>query len=265
MGPLLKWVDDFLFTHIPCGSIPAYNLHRAKWATVVAHFERQQTRSCIFFRRDEFPNGCLQESSEDFVLPIRDLSAPTPRTPIESSFAYGDQDLDDLSLALAIPWKDAKSSPFAETVVYLGFEWDITKKRVSLPHQKKIKYLKAIHLWSDSAVHTLHGVETLYGKLMHAAHISPEGRAYLTGLETMLSIFGDSPDRPQHAPKSIAGDLAWWCTKLAERSLSRLLLSTDEFPDIHAFSDASSSVGIGITVGTAWSAFQLIQGWQADG
>lgn len=263
IGPLTKWVDDFLFARIPCTRIHAYNISRAKWAAEVAKHPKQQTRSRLFFRGGEFPDGRLQESSENFALPIRNMSPSSSDSP--SGFAYDDRDLDALSQALGVPWKTTKSSSFAETVVYLGFEWDITNKRVSLPSSKKAKYLEAIRQWASSHVHTLREVETVYGKLMHAAHVSPEGRAYLTGLETMLSIFGNSPDCPRHAPKSVASDLAWWRTKLGEHSLSRPLPSTDEFPDIRAFSDASSSVGIGLTIGTSWSAFWLVPGWQAEG
>lgn len=265
IGPLLKWVDDFLFARIPRSAVHAYNLRRAEWAKVATKYGRQQTRSRFYFRAGEFPDGRLLESSEDFSLPIRALPSASSDIRADGDFAYNDQDLDVLSETLAMPWKSSKASAFNECVVYLGFEWDIAQKLVALPQSKKEKYLKSITQWKNSKVHVLRDAEGLYGKLMHAAHVAPEGRAYLTGLEAMLSIFGDSPDRPRHAPKQVTGDLVWWAAKLSEPTLSRPLPSTDEFPDLQAFSDASSSVGIGITVGSAWSAFRLKQGWQADG
>lgn len=264
-GPHLKWVDDFLFARIPRKALPAYNEKRLEWRALAAKHGLQRSRSRLSYRGDAYPDGRIQEFSEDFTFPLVDHSLATPRGVEDSLFSYSAADLDLLSDELALPWKVSKTTPFATSVVYLGFLWDIDHRTVALPDQKKTKYKEAIRLWSKSPVHTLRDVETLYGKLMHASHVSPEGRAYLTGLEAMLSIFGDSPDCPRHAPKSVRPDLAWWDSKLGESNLFRRLPSTQPFPDLQAFSDASSSVGIGITIGSAWSAFALAPGWRRDG
>lgn len=72
--------------------------------------------------------------------------------------------------------------------------------------------------------HTLREVEALYGKLTHAAHLVPFGRAYLTGLEAMNSIFGDNPECSRHAPKSVGPDLIQWSRKLCEPEIGRAFL-----------------------------------------
>ncbi len=54
-----------------------------------------------------------------------------------------------------------------------------------------------------SGTHTLKDVQKLYGKLLHASLMAQEGRAYLTGLECMLSIFHDAPFKPHTPPRSV--------------------------------------------------------------
>ncbi len=81
---------------------------------------------------------------------------------------------------------------------------------VGLTEKKKEKYRKAIELWCQSSMHDLLETQKLYGKLLHASHIVPAGRAYLTVFENFMGIFGDSPHMPRTPRKSILDDLNWW-------------------------------------------------------
>lgn len=264
MGPVIKWVDDFLFARIPRSSLESYNTQLSLWQALSGKHGRQKLCSRIFFRGDLFPDGRMQEFSEDFKFPLLDLTGPTPAVHCDLGFAYGDEHLDALSSDLAVPWHADKTTSFASRVVYLGFEWDLVRKTVSLPSSKKAKYKAAIATWFSSRMHTLREVEALYGKLMHSAHVVPAGRAYLTRLESMLGIFGNSPTKPHHAAKSVKGDLEWWGRRLALPDLTRALPSTEAFPELHAYSDASSGIGIGLVIGLSWAAFEFVAPWKSD-
>ncbi len=89
------------------------------------------------------------------------------------------------------------------------------------------------------------------------------GRAYLTNLETMLTICHDRPYMPHSSPHSTAADLEWWSLQLSQ-PLTRKIPGPCKVLDFAAYSDASSGVGIGITVGSHWHAWRLLPGWNSD-
>ena len=103
---------------------------------------------------------------------------------------------------MGIPWEQSKDVPFGKVVPFIGFDWDLENKTVSLQKKKKEKYTHAVVQWRRKKTHTLEEVESLYGKLLHTCLIVPEGRAFLTNLESMISIFHDSPHKPCHPPPS---------------------------------------------------------------
>jgi hypothetical protein len=119
-------------------------------------------------------------------------------------------DIDALSDKLGIPWEKAKDIPFATTVPFIGFLWDLTTRTVSITDSKKEKYHLAIREWESKPKHTLDEVQKLYGKLLHACHVVPSGRAYLTNLEAFMGQFHHRPFCPHSPPRRTASDLQWW-------------------------------------------------------
>ena len=120
--------------------------------------------------------------------PLRDLMGDD-RNGEDTGQAYTMKDVDEISTRLGIPWERSKDVPFGSRIPFIGFDWDLEMKTVALQNKKKEKYVSAIVEWKRRKSHTLGDVERLYGKLLHTCSIVPEGRAYLTGLESMLSIF----------------------------------------------------------------------------
>ncbi|KIK10922.1 hypothetical protein PISMIDRAFT_81709, partial [Pisolithus microcarpus 441] len=167
-----------------------------------------------------------------------------------------------ISESLGIPWEWSKDQPFSHSASYIGFLWDLDKYRVSLSPPKAAKYLKAIHAWCKQHAHTLQDVKELYGKLLHASVALPRGRAYLTRFEAMLKTGSAKPFMPHKADNRVANDLEWWTDKLQSGTVQRPILPPQLFVDIKAFSDASSEIGIGITIGKRWRAWRLIPGWK---
>ena len=140
-----------------------------------------------------------------------------------------------------------------------------TTRTVSIPEGKKAKYRAAISAWKSRRTHTLEEVQRLHGKLMHACHIVPRGRAYLTSLEAFLGIFHDRPHLPRSPPKHTSADLEWWETLFQLPSIERPIPGPLIVADIAAYSDASSKTGIGIVIGHRWRAWRLVPGWESEG
>ncbi|PPQ82948.1 hypothetical protein CVT24_012852 [Panaeolus cyanescens] len=167
----------------------------------------------------------------------------------EAQYCYSDEEIDQLSVRLGIKWEPEKTITFREEVPFLGFCWDLQHYTVALLQEKKEKYQREIQEWKSRKRHTLEQVQKLYGKLLHTSQIIPEGRAYLTNLETMLAIGHNRPFVPHTPPKHTAGDIVWWETILSGPTIKRDVRIPQELNNLEAYSDASSGYGIGVTIG----------------
>ena len=182
--------------------------------------------------------------------PLGDLSQSSPRSDHDQQFSYSIKDIDDISNQLGIPWELSKDVPFSSQPTFIGLIWDLAARTVTLTETKRVKYVDAITVWERKRTHTLEEVQKLHGKLLHASLVFPAGHAHLVNLEAMLGIFGNNPFMPRTPPRATPEDLSWW-----KRALSTLPLPSTTLPglqqvhDFRAFSDASSSTGIGITIG----------------
>jgi hypothetical protein len=70
---------------------------------------------------------------------------------------------------------------------------------------------------------------------------------------------------PRSPPRHSEGDLQWWKERLRYPHLARPIPGPVPIIDYRAYSDASSEVGIGITIGDHWRAWRLLPGWKANG
>ena len=137
--------------------------------------------------------------------------------------------------------------------------WDLDAHTVALLDTKKAKYTKVLDKWLHCHTHTLNELEQLYGKLLHASLVIPQGRAFITGLKAMFPLFHHEPFKPQTPPQTVLDDLAWWSSSLP--SAPPLPIPTkEESSDVHAFSDASNA-SVAITIGAHWRAWALDPGW----
>ena len=120
------------------------------------------------------------------------------------------EDIDAISSQLGIPWERSKDILLGKNIPFIGFDWDLKGKTVSLQEKMKEKYQTAVEEWRKQQTHTLQGVLKLSSKLLHMCLIVPEGWTYLTKLEIMVRIFHDTPDKPHHQPHQTDCDLLWW-------------------------------------------------------
>ena len=194
IGPIIKWVDDRVFFRILKTALADFNLTRAHLhAEITQNGARHHNGGRWWYHAGHLPDGRIIECDEDMAFPLKDLSNTSPRSAYEASFTYGMEDIDRIAAQMGIPWEKSKDIPFGTVIHYIGLEWDIAQRTVALPHDKKEKYQAAISAWTASTTHTLDQVQSLYGKLLHACHIIPAGRAYLTRLENFMGNFHNSP------------------------------------------------------------------------
>ncbi|KAF7325196.1 Reverse transcriptase/ribonuclease H [Mycena kentingensis (nom. inval.)] len=263
IGPVSKWVDDSCLFRIRREYLAEHNKVRAELAARMG--ERKQKGGRLWWGGASLPDGRMEEFDEDFAWPLRDLSDKSERSSDDAQYTYNFADVDSISTPLGMPWKASKDIPFSSSAPFTGLIWDLEKRTVALPDSKKAKYLATIDEWERKRAHNLQEVQSLYGKLLHACLVIPEGRAYITGLETTLGLFHDRPFLPRSSPKALRHDLEWWRERLGSSVISRPIPGPCAVVDPQAFSDASSGVGIGIVVGRGWRAWRFREGWQRDG
>ena len=263
IGPILKWVDDFIFVRIPKSNIQEYNNKREiNRRTVADNGGKIQTGGRLWYKGKTLAEVGAEHFAEDLVFPIKHIK---DREEQGTTFPYGFEEINDVTAPLGIPWETSKDVPFSSIITFAGFAWDLDKKKVSLPNTKGEKYVQAIQEWRQQPTHTLEDTRKLYGKLLYACHIIPRGRAYLTNLEKMMGLFHDRPFTPRHPPRHLAEDLSWWQNILTQPHLTREIPGNRTIIDVGGFSDASSTTGIGIILGDKWRAWRLIPGWNTEG
>jgi hypothetical protein len=263
IGPILKWVDDFLFIRIPLEELKHYNREREKNRQItLENGGVLRNGGRLWYKGKVRADLGVEHFAEDLNFPIRQLGVHREHG---IAYPYGFNEINKITDPLGILWESSKDTPFEATVIFAGLEWDLKEKRVALPESKKEKYSRAISEWKEKSTHTLEDTRRLYGKLLYACHVVPRGRAYLTNLEKMMGTFHDRPFLPRHPPKHLNDDLTWWSTLLSQTPISREIPGNRPIIDIRACSDASSSVGIGITIGDKWRAWRLLPGWKASG
>lgn len=265
MGPMSKWVDDHLFLRILREHRISYNALRKARATIIARNGGLLVEGGRkWYRGSTMPDGRVEEYDEDCSFDIEDLSTRSPRSAEDALFTYCFADINQLSEILGIPWELAKDIYFSSRAPFVGFLWDIPTRTISIPENKRAKYLDAIRAWEDRPKHTLLEAQQLYGKLLHISLVIPAGRAYLGALETMLPIFDNRPHMPRFPPKECGGDIRWWKARLSQPHISRLIPGPIEVLEPAAYSDASSGFGIAIWISGRWRAWRLLPGWKEE-
>ena len=81
---------------------------------------------------------------DDFVF----FCYPTgPKQGSDYDFNYSSTLIWNVAAELGWPWAPVKFVDFSNIFMYIGFQWDFSRKEVTLPAQKKIKYLAKLSTW----------------------------------------------------------------------------------------------------------------------
>ena len=265
LGPLTKWVDDYFWLRILREHLERYNQLQANLRDRIKRnggMKYQKART--LFQGHTLPNGIPEEFDNDFVFPIQDLSKQSERSVEDARYTYAFSDIDKVTNPLGYVWAKEKDIPFGANPKYFGFQWEIEAKVVSVPQAKREKYLGTIREWEGRTTHDAKEVAKIYGQLSHVSLVLTKGKAYLTELEKFGADLDQSTPLIKHRPpKRWQADLEWW-----KRTLSSPISSPIPGPanliDINAYSDASSSYGIGLCIGGFWRSYRLLPGWRGE-
>jgi hypothetical protein len=188
----------------------------------------------------------------------------------EYSYDYDRAEMLRRIAPLGIPWhKDKGDDAFKFVTTFIGFQWDLPNKLVSLTDEKRFKFYERICQFVDRFERhqcQLLDIQKIHGSLCHISFVYIEGRSHLSSLSNFASIFPSNNEFAiRFPPPSVITDLRWWLVTLSAAGVSRPLRPRGVAIDLGLFVDASTSWGIGIIIGDEWAAFRLHHSWKIPG
>ncbi|KAF8823347.1 hypothetical protein HHX47_DHR10000429 [Lentinula edodes] len=189
----------------------------------------------------------------------------------QGSYDYDRASMLEAIESLGVPWHPDKGDENFVTVTrFIGFLWNLELKRVSLPDDKRIKYLERIRVFLSNFSNTrvpVSEVESIHGTLCHIAFIYHEGRSHLPPISNFMASYRSSfeENHGRFPPKSVLTELRWWHRQLQDPSYYRELRPRGQLKDFGIFVDASTDWGIGIVFNGSWAAFRLCPNWKIPG
>ena len=160
---------------------------------------------------------------------------------------------------LGVPIATHKTEGPSTQVSFLGFLIDTQAFQLRLPEDKLARLKELVRDWRGRRTCTRKQMESLLGQLSHAATAVRPGRLFLRQLFRLLP----SAPEPYHFIRlnvSVRADLSWWSFFLEE--WNGISLFPQGPPTVHAYSDASGSLGCGALVPNgAWFIGQWPPHW----
>ncbi|KAF7300881.1 Reverse transcriptase ribonuclease h [Mycena kentingensis (nom. inval.)] len=204
---------------------------------------------------------------EDDFLAIRSPTAvrldPNSRQLTHVWYGYDRRMVLEASKELKVPWHPDKGQDFDEKVVYIGFEWDLRRKQVVLPENKRLKFLRRVTDFHELPVFSLHEIMKIHGSLCHIAYVYPNGRSYIAPLSNAIVLFNGSKTARHHHTTATDTALKWWRATLSVPGIPRVLVTRGPVQDLRLYVDASTDWGIGTYWDGQWDAFRMKEGWKS--
>lgn len=174
---------------------------------------------------------------------------------------WSEQDFMELTRSFGVPWSLPKLRPFVSVQHYIGFDWDLDSRVVSLPIEKigKLKALVSSWLVKGSKF-TEHDAASLHGKLVHSSCVFPLLKPFIRSAALFASDFHSSR-ASLNPPSSLQADLSWVLFLLQNLLNSRPLRSPHPV-DLQWWGNASTSFGIGIAIGRFWAVWRWAPGFE---
>ena len=128
-----------------------------------------------------------------FCYPSQEMSLEQELSVLPSySYPYDLDDVRNATRDLNVPWHKTKGQDFAFRLRYVGFDFDIIQKTVTLPQEKRLKFKRRVDdfLGKASSIQVpLSEVWSLNGSLSHATFVYPRGRSYLPNISAWSASF----------------------------------------------------------------------------
>lgn len=207
---------------------------------------------------------------EDDIKWFRTPSSQGPYGDGDYTYEYSGREVRERLESLGFPIHEEKGDEVFRSVTnFIGFTWDMDLKTVSLPEQKRLKFFRRtedfINEFATSKC-SRRDVERIHGSLCHVSFVHLEGRSRLSSLSNFTCKFDQrEPFTRLYPPTSVLSDLRWWLNTLSMASGKRSIANRGVPQDHRIFVDASTSFGIGILVGEAWTRLKLSDNWKVEG
>ncbi|KAG8732230.1 hypothetical protein FRC10_001151 [Ceratobasidium sp. 414] len=249
---VFKWEDKFYIdSHVPFGAASSNGLF-ARCRDSIAEMYFWQGFGIIHKWVDDF---LFIQSPHDGSV---DNNTP-PHFSIAALYTY--------ALLLGWPWKHAKTHPFAALFRYLGFDWDIPNRSMSIPDPKRKKYLARLREWLARDKVCLKTTESLVGSLVHCSLVIPDGRPHLAALiRFMAALPRDHGLRFRGRPinDTARADANWWVQRLSVPHTGMSIAPPPPDSNLQIYTDASTSHGLGIIVDNKFIALRLSPDWKRE-
>jgi hypothetical protein len=231
--------------------------------------------------RGVFPVAKIEDDLAVFCLPGED-----------GTYAYDRESVLAIISCLGTPWHtpDKKGDPFfIDIFTFIGLLWDIPRHRVSLPEEKRLKYLHHLSsflsnyapsrkpiptpsiptnsaLQSQNLKAPLNDVEVIHGTLCYITFIYIEGRLHLPAISNFMSSYRNwELEFGKYLTNGIIRELEWWVEVLQEPGRYHQLKPRSPLIDLRIYVDASMDWGIGIWIKEKFAAYKLKDGWKIEG
>ena len=174
---------------------------------------------------------------------------------------WTEQEFMDLTGYCGVPWSIKKMRPLAPIQRYIGFDWNLDSRTVSLPAEKLSKTLSLLNTWlAPNQSFSPRDAASLHGKLVHVSCIFPLIRPFLHGIAHFALSFR-SPLTKLAAPPPLQADLSW--VHFLIKSLpNEMPLASSQPIDLQWWGDASTSFGVGVIIGSHWAIWKWAPGFR---
>ncbi|KAF7311173.1 hypothetical protein MKEN_01018500 [Mycena kentingensis (nom. inval.)] len=161
------------------------------------------------------------------------------------------------------PWHPRKCGKrFEPDFIFIGFLWDIARRRVSLPESKRLKYLHRVVTFLEKNLVSLKEIQQVHGTLVHVTFVFRDGASRLPPISKSMHRYYKNEFKKWHIPESARNALLWWCDRLNDPHAYRALVPLPPLTDLRIFVDASTSWGVGVIIGDRWYAMRLRPDWR---
>ena len=141
----------------------------------------------------------------------------------------------------------------SEIKIVLGWKVDTRLFRIFLPEEKATEWTKSIKCMIKRNTVTSDHLESLIGRLNHAAYIVPQGRYFMNRIRHLLKVC--KSNGVQTIPAQVRDDMMLWVTLLQRTSNEGININSITFtsPTVTVISDACET-GLGgfTSEGKAW-------------
>lgn len=199
---------------------------------------------------------------DDYII----SRSPQPHH-LPPTFAYDTLEIYNVGNEVGFPFKESKTRPFSSLPRYIGFDWSIPDRTVHIPLEKRLKYKTRVDAILATGRASLKEMECTHGSLIHCALVSIEGRSHLPTLSSFTASFSylrNPAFAIRKIPSGVAADLTWWSVALTT-DIHRSFAPPPPPVDLDFWTDASTSVGIGVIVDREWDGWALRHGWKSEG